>query len=397
MADELIQQTAPETNTVTEVQEQAAPEMDLAAHMAIALNGGIVPQPDAQTQVAPDAAQEAGAAATAVADASVNDPFGLFKEKFGYENPDAAIKEIEELRAFKAQPRTPEFTVPDSESAAILRALAAGKREEVWKALDHEMRIERLLNSELNNNSAAEVVKMGMALKYKDLTPDEINYKFNKQFAIPPEPKQMDIEEDDAFLSRHTAWKDLVADKQMELMIEAKLAKPELVNAKGKLEIPDIETPVDEGYIQYQKMLEENARLQGEVKAAYQKLTPEAVETKLNFKDEANKISFEFQFKPDAEMFNKAVDIATDYEKFWGLFQNSDGTPNQKLFLESIMYALDKDKVLLSAMNQTKNATIKAQLPDNSQGGLVRQIPQSQEPNELDQMMRARLQGYGGY
>src|SRR5689334_20508236 len=141
MADELVEQTVPETNTVTETQTQAAPEMDLAAHMAIALNGGIVPQPDAQTQVAPDATQEVGAPAAVVADTTVNDPFGLFKEKFGYETPDAAIKEIEELRAFKAQPRTPEFTVPDSESAAILRALAAGKREEVWKALDHEMRI----------------------------------------------------------------------------------------------------------------------------------------------------------------------------------------------------------------------------------------------------------------
>lgn len=395
MADELGQQTVPETNTVTDTQVQAAPEMDLAAHMAIALNGGIPPQPEAQTQVAPDVTQEAGAAAAVVVDTSVSDPFGLFKEKFGYETPDAAIKEIEELRAFKAQPRTPEFTVPDSESAAILRALAAGKREEVWKALDHEMRIERLLNSELNNNSAADVVKMGMALKYKDLTPDEINYKFNKQFALPPEPKQMELEEDNEFMSRHTAWKDLVTDKQMELMIEAKLAKPELQNAKGKLEIPDIETPIDEGYIQYQKMLEENARLQAEVKAAYQKLTPEAVETKLNFKDEANKISFDFQFKPDAEMFNKAVDIATNPEKFWGLFQNSDGTPNEKLFLESIMYALDKSKVLLSAMNQTKNATIKAQLPDNSQGGLVRQIPQSQEPNELDRQMQIALAGYG--
>src|SRR6478735_3822203 len=396
MADELIQQTAPETNT--EVQEQAAaPEMSLAAHMAIALNGGIAPQ-DTETRVAPDATEEAGtAAAAAVSDSVVNDPFCLFKEKFGYENPDAAIKEIEELRAFKAQPRTPEFTVPDTESAAILRALAAGKREEVWKALDHEMRIERLINAEVNKDSAADIVKMGMALKYKDLTPDEINYKFNKQFAVPPEPKQMDLEDDDAFMSRHTAWKDQVTDKQMELMIEAKLAKPELQNAKGKLEIPDIETPVDEGYIQYQKMLEENARLDAETKAAYQKLTPEAIETKLNFKDEANKIAFEFQFKPDTDMFNKAVDIATNADKFWGLFQNSDGTPNQKLFLESIMYALDKNKVLLSAMNQTKNATIKAQLPDNSEGGLVRQIPQSQEPNELDQKMRASLRGYGGY
>jgi hypothetical protein len=394
MADELvIQQTAPETNTATEVQIQAAPEMDLAAHMAIALNGGIPPQ-EAQAQVAADATLGAGAA-TAAVDPTVNDPFGLFKEKFGYETPDAAIKEIEELRAFKAQPRTPEFTVPDTESAAILRALAAGKREEVWKALDHEMRIERLLGADVNKDSAVDIVKMGMALKYKDLSPDEINYKFNKQFAVPPEPKQTDLEDDVDFQNRLASWKDQVMDKQMELMIEAKMVKPELQNAKGKLEIPDIETPVDEGYVQYQKMLEENARLDAETKAAYQKITPKAVETKLNFKDEANKIAFEFQYEPDVEGFKKAVEIASNSDLFWQTFTNPDGTPNREKFLDMIYYATNKEKVLLAALNQSKNATIKASLPDNSQGGLIRQIPQSQEPNELDRQMQMALAGYG--
>lgn len=394
MADELIQTSTSQTNT--EVQEQAAPQFDLAAQMAIALNGGIPPQEAQAQQAAPNATQEP-AATTTVEAASANDPFGLFKEKFGYETPEAAIQDIERLRAFEAQPRTPEFTVPDEESARILKALAAGKKEDVWKALDHEMRIDRLLNADVNKDSAVDIVKMGMALKYKDLTPDEINYKFNKQFSIPPKPTQTLEEEDADFQQRLSVWQEQANDKQMELMIEAKLAKPELQNAKGKLEIPDIETPVDEGYIQYQKMLEESAKQDAETKAAYQKLTPQAIETKLNFKDEANKIAFEFQYQPDAEKFKKAVEIASDSDLFWKTFMNSDGSPNRTLFLESIMYALDKQNLLMSAMNQAKNATIKAQLPDNSQGGLVRQIPQSQEPNELDKNMRAALHGFGGF
>lgn len=394
MADELNQQTAPETTIQSN--EQAAPEMDLAAHMAIALNGGIAPQ-QVETQTAPSATQDTPAATTAIVETSASDPFGLFKEKFGYETPEAAIQEIERLRAFEAQPRSPEFTVPDDESGRLLRAIAAGKKEDVWRALDHEMRIERLLSTEVNKDSATDIVKMGMALKYKDLTPDEINYKFNKQFSIPPKPIQTLEEDDTDYQQRLAVWQEQANDKQMELMIEAKLAKPELQNAKGKLEIPDIETPVDEGYIQYQKMLEESARQDAETKAAYQKLTPQAIETKLNFKDEANKIAFEFQYQPDAEKFKKAVEIASNSDLFWQTFTNSDGSPNRTLFLESIMYALDKQNMLMAAMSQAKNATIKAQLPDNSQGGLVRQIPQSQEPNELDKMMRASLAGYGGF
>lgn len=393
MADELIQQTAPETTIQST--EQAAPEMDLAAHMAIALGNGIPPQA-ASTESAVGAGQEASASGAAVQQVT-SDPFGLFKERFGYENPEAAIQDIERLRAFEAQPRLPEFTVPDDDSGRILRALAAGKKEEVWKALDHEMQIERLLTSEVNKDSAVDIVKMGMALKYKDLTPDEINYKFNKQFAIPAQPQKGYEEDEDVYNQRVAEWQALAADKQMELIIEAKSIRPELQNSKGKLEIPDIETPVDEGYIQYQKMLEQSAQQDAETKAAYQKLNPKAIETKLNFKDEANKISFEFQYEPDPDGFKKAVEIASNSDLFWQTFTNPDGTPNREKFLDMIYYANNKEKVLLAALNQSKNATIKAGLPDNSQGGMTRQVPQSQEPNELELKMRQALAGYGQY
>lgn len=392
MADNVIEQTAPQTNT--EIQETAAPQFDLAAQMAIALNGGIAPQETTQTATGATSTEGAG---TTVQETTQNDPFGLFKEKYGWDTPEVAIQDIDRLRAFEAQPRTPEFTVPDDDSARILRALAAGKKEDVWKALDHEMRIERLLGTDVNKDSAVDIVKMGMALKYKDLTPDEINYKFNKQFSIPPKPVQTIEEDDTDYQQRLSVWQEQANDKQMELMIEAKLAKPELQNAKGKLEIPDIETPVDEGYIQYQKMLEQSTQQDAETKAAYQKLTPKAIETKLNFKDEANKIAFEFQYEPDPEGFKKAVEIASNSDLFWQTFTNPDGTPNREKFLDAIYFANNKEKYLLAALNQSKNATIKASLPDNSQGGLVRQIPQSQEPNELDKYMRAALAGHGGY
>lgn len=394
MADNVIEQTAPQTNT--EVQETAAPQFDLAAQMAIALNGGIAPQETTQTATGATSTEGAG---TTVQETSQNDPFGLFKEKFGYETPDAAIKEIEELRAFKAQPRSEEFIVPDNESAAIMRAIKAGNRAEIHRILDQEIRIDNLLSADVTKDNAADIVKMNMQLKYKDqnLTPDEINYKFNKQFSIPPKPTQTIEEDDTEYQQRLSVWQEQANDKQMELMIEAKLAKPELQNAKGKLEIPDIETPVDEGYIQYQKMLEQSAQQDVETKAAYQKLTPKAIETKLNFKDEANKIAFEFQYEPDPEGFKKAVEIASNSDLFWQTFTNPDGTPNREKFLDAIYFANNKEKYLLAALNQSKNATIKASLPDNSQGGLVRQIPQSQEPNELDKYMRAALAGHGGY
>lgn len=393
MADNVLEQAQPQTEAVA---TQDDIKTQLAEQMAISLNLNNPSQQqtqiaEQQTGAATETNQDTNAATTIV------EPFSILKEKFQYQSHEDAIKEIEELRAFKANPTTPEFVVPDNESGKILKALAAGKRDEVYKFLDHEMRLERLLNTDLTKDSAADVVKMGMQLKYKDLTPDEINYKFNKQFAIPPKPVQNLEEEESDYQQRVNAWQDLVTDKQMELMIEAKLAKPELQNAKINFDFPEIETPVDEGYIQYKKVVEDQAKLDQEVKEAYKAMTPKNIETKLNFKDEANKINFEFQFEPDAEGFDKARAIVSDADLFWQSFANPDGTPNRQKLLKAIYFANNEEKVLLSAMNQAKNAAIKAQLPDNSQPAFNRQMPQQQEGTELDQQMRIALRGYGGY
>jgi hypothetical protein len=403
MADNVIEQPVATT-------EVAAPDLSaqLKEQMDISLN---INKPSvsetsntAESTVYTPENTDAQLANTGEADSTqVAEPFSILKQKFNYENIDAAIKDIEDLRSFKEKPAYTEFVVPDDESGKILRALAAGKREEVWQVLDQEIRVERLLNAEVNAENAADIVKMGMQLKYKDLTPQEINYRFNKQFALPPEPKQMIDEEDADFSNRLASWQEQVNDKKMELMIEAKLAKPELQKSKANFVYPDIETPDNVEFLQYKKMLEEQKameqeqeRLSQEVKAAYKAMTPKQVETKIKFKDEANKIDFEFQFEPDADGFSKAVEIASDADLFWKNFVNPDGSPNRQKMLDVIYYSNNKEKVIMSAMNQAKNAAIKAQLPDNSQG-IVRQMPQAQEANELDTQMRIALRGYGGY
>ena len=80
-----------------------------------------------------------------------------------------------------------------------------------------------------------------MQLKYKDLTADEINYKFNKQYGIPPKPVQGSDEMDEDFQTREQAWQAIQQDKMMELLIDAKLAKPELESAKAGIKFPTVE------------------------------------------------------------------------------------------------------------------------------------------------------------
>lgn len=384
----MVEQTSP-------VDIAAAPAVDpkkaeLDQQMAISLNGGIPPA--AATPTTPT-----GLTADAPLPATPSDPFGLFKEKFGYETPEAAVQEIESLRAFRAAPPAAELKFENEQSKQIVEALQAGKINEVYEVLDQQMKIDRLTTTELTNENAADIVKLGMQLKYKDLTPAEINYKFNKQFALPPKPGIMPAEYQDEYNEKLADWEKQVADKQMELQIEAKLARPELQGTKAKLVFPTIARPQDVEFQEWQKTIQDNERLAAETTQAYKAFTPKSLETKINFKDEPNKIDFDYTHEPDPQSFTKTIEMTSDINLFWKSYVNPDGTPDRVGFARDLYFAKNRDKIILDAMNQAKNATIKAMLPDNSTGGLVRQMPQTQEPNELDKLMRESLKGYGGF
>jgi hypothetical protein len=377
------------------VETSTAPVVDpikaeLAEQMAISLNGGIPPQ--AAAEPAPGAAAPAAAAP-----ATTTDPFGIFKEKFGYDSPEVAIQDIEALRLLRASPPVAELKFENEESKRLAEAINAGNLKEVHEVLDRRLKIDHLTAGEMTADTAADIIKLGMQLKYKDLTPAQINYKFNKQYGAPPKPGLLPTEDQEEYTERLAAWQAQFDDKQMELMIDAQIAKPELLATKSKLVIPAIQRPEEQGFLDWQKLNQENERLAAETTQAYKAFTPKSLETKINFKDEANKIDFDFIFEPDPDSFKQAQDMTFDINNFWKHFIKPDGTPDRKEFLETIWFGMNRQKVILEALNQSKNATIKASLPDNSTGGLVRQLPQTQEPNELDKLMRASLKGYGGF
>ena len=369
----------PDTTVVeTPVQQTIAPEIVQGM-----INAGIIPAP----------AKEEILVTTTETPVTPTDIFQPFKEKFGYEKPEDALLEIEQLRQFKANPPAPTYQFENPESEKLFRAWMGGKKSDVYNYLKQENEIETYLTKDINEESAADVVKLGMQLKYKDLTPAEINYTFNKKFALPVKPTQGTEEDDIQYTQRVNDWQQVVSDKKMDLLIEAKLARPELEAAKSKLVFPEIEQSADEGYLQYKKDLENNEKLAAEAQAFYKTLTPKAIETKLNFKDEANKIDFDYIYEPDAESFGKAIEMTADIDKFWNTFYNQDGSPNREKFLQTIYRGLNAEKMIMEGIKQGKNAAIKATLPDNTQGGLVRQITNLEQPQESELDKNMRLNG----
>lgn len=364
--------------------------------MEISLNGGIIPQqPDSSDPLPPQSgSEEPPNEPVNTQQPAAPDAFAPFKEKFGYQSVEDALKEIEELRGLREKPPVVDVEFENEQSEKLFKALREGKMNEVYQVLEQQQKLERLTTSEVNKDNADEIIKLGMQIKYKDLTPQEIDYKFRKQYAIPKEPiRDESLETEEDFAQRKAEWAEKVADIEMSKIIDAKLSKPDLESAKSKITLPEIEDQVDEGYLQYLKQLEDAPKIQEEVSAAYNALTPKNIETKLKFVDEPNNIDFEFQYQPDEESFSTARQMVLDISQFFESFKNSDGTPNREKFLDSIYFALNKEKVLLEAIKQAKNATIKSFLPDNSTPG-NRQFPQTQELSELDKFMKMSLEPY---
>jgi len=377
MADNIV-----ETQELSVEQQQQ--QQEVANMMAISLNGGLPPEVvNNEAQVVVEEEKPV-----------VTDFFGTIKEKWGYETQEAALAEFEQLRSLKEKPPVQEIKFENEDSEKLFKLLQTGNTSEVYEVLAQQQKINALVSSEVNASTAGDIIKLGLQLKHKDLTQDEINYKFNKQYGLPKEPVQSASELDEEFLERKANWEEQVRDIEMSRIIDAKLLKPELESAKSQIKLPELPVQEDESYTQWKKTLEEDSKLAEERERVYKSLTPKSVETKLNFKDDANKINFDFQFEPDSEGFNKSVDMALDISKFFDSFVKSDGTPDREGFLKAIHFATNKDAYLLEAMKQAKNATIKSFLPDNSNGGAQRQFPQGQELSELDKMMQASLNGF---
>lgn len=372
----------------TEQQQQAVFQQELAQNMAMAL-GTKMPEAVAQGNGSAAAATEEGAAAESAAVVVPEFKFDTFKEKYGFQKPEDIEAEITELRQLKANPPKSEPTFENEENKKFYQSVAKGDRKAVAAILLQQERLDELVSAEVTKDTAAAIIKMGMEVKYKDLTKDQIEYRYNKIHGNPKEPVQKDTEDDDEFKARVDQWKDEVADKEMERLIEAKLVKPDLEAAKTKLVLPDISSEVDPEYIQWKNSLEANRERDEKAVQMYKAFKPEDLKFTLDFIDEANKINSKFDFIPDAESFRKAQELVTDIDKFDSLYTNSDGSPNRKQWMLDVYFLANKEKIISEAMKQAKNATIKAQLPDNSQGGMVRQLPTQVEMSELDKQMAA--------
>jgi len=162
----------------------------------------------------------------AASEDEIIEPKEWLKREFGVEDAALLKAEREELKRLKEQSPA-EIKFADDQSKQIYELLREGgdKKKAVRQFLETQERIETLVTSEVSKETADDIIKLSMQLKYKDLTPKEIEYKFNKEFSLPKEPVQtdeldeelgteMDVEAGDIIYFHYLAISNCIRDKK---------------------------------------------------------------------------------------------------------------------------------------------------------------------------------------
>ena len=216
------------------------PEQDISTQMQNAFFGEekIIPNPDPAATPAPAAAAEP---AQPAAEPVIEVPKEWLKKEFDVEDPAILKAEREEYRKLKETPPVTDLKFENEQSKQIFELLKEGKSKEVKQFLDTQERLEQYTTAEVTKDNAADIIKMGMQLKYPSLTKDQIEFQYKHEYSLPKEPAQKADELDEEFEERKNEWKEKVASIEMKTTIAATMAKPELENAKSKLVLPEIQ------------------------------------------------------------------------------------------------------------------------------------------------------------
>ena len=169
------------------------------------------------------------------------DPKDWLKREFEVDDVEVLKAERAELKKLKETGLTAaEIKFENDQSKQVYELLRAGKTDEVVEIYNNKKKIERALASEISASTAPDIIKLGMQLKFKDLTPEEIEHRYKKEFSLPKEPVQNDDELDGEFEIRKNEWQREYNDKVTDIIIEAKLLRPEVESSNAKLILPEL-------------------------------------------------------------------------------------------------------------------------------------------------------------
>jgi hypothetical protein len=210
------------------------------------------------------------------------EPSEWLKREFGWETPESAKVELEELRKLKAEAKTPEeIKFANEESKRLFESLKEGKEDDIYEVLTLKRQFARAEKLDVSDpKQAAQLLHLNYQLKHKNLEPYEISDLFEENYLKPDKPKQTLEQTDDEYQEIIQKWQARCDAIDRKIVRDAKIAQPELVKLKSEIVLPDIPKKQEE--------------VVEKVKEPTQEELQAAQRFKENFLKEANKSVTEF-------------------------------------------------------------------------------------------------------
>ena len=328
------------------------------------------PQVQQQVEVAPTATNEPNEQqAQAVQNDEQNqeqqvsspsfDPNDFVRERFGFESVEQAEQE------FKKFKERPDFEFKDDISKTLFDAIKEGKADDVYEVLNQQKRLEKLVNSDLNSEIAAEIVKTNIKNKHKSLSDEDVELLFYDQFFVPLKPEQGYDESDDDYAAKVSQWQSQVDYTERRLMIEAKVLKPEIEKLRSEITLPDI-------YNESGREAESQAEFEimQEARSIYERTLDSDFQSfngfNVSVKDEDVEIPISFNVAEEERlaMKNDLEDFDTDlyFENRWF---NKEGKPNVQQIMADKYLLENREKIFSKIANEAASQRLLAHLKKN--------------------------------
>lgn len=164
------------------------------------------------------------------------------KTNLGFDNWEAAKKEVDELRLLRTAAKTPaEIEFANEASRQHFEAIRLGKEDEWYELVSQKKQIAKAEKLDVTNpKEAADLIKMTLHLKHKDLESYEVQDLFEEQYSKPEKPKQDVDQTDEEYDETVKAWQTKCTAIDRKIVRDAKLAKPELSQLNSQIVFPDI-------------------------------------------------------------------------------------------------------------------------------------------------------------
>ena len=280
------------------------------------------------------------------------------KENFGYDSVDAAKEEIQKLKS------KPEISFDNEVSERLFNLIKEGKEDEVFSVIQENKKINSLLSGDITQN-ALDIVKLNYEKKYSDLTKDEIDLLISENYKFPDKPEKGEFEDDDEFQERQRVFDSQMDKINKKIVIDAKIARPELQKLQQEIKLPDINQPANEDF----ERDSENLRKAREVyeqtlNSEYQQFDG----FKLSVKD--GEVEMPITFSISDEEKNSLKDLLSDFNpddylsKRWFA---EDGKPQIKQIMSDIYLLENQSKILQKVGNEAASQRMLHQLKQSGQ------------------------------